>query len=269
MRVMIKEVSYTVEGRSLVEAVSLEIPTGTTTAVIGPNGAGKSTLLHLIAGDIEPSNGAIWYNADPLAAISLEQRARLRAVLDATREPNIAFTVEQVVAMGRFPHRFDARTRGDTDAEAVEEAINDLDLGALRTRPVRSLSGGEQQRVAIARVLAQRSQLVLLDEPTTALDVGHQATVMAHIEQLRMHGRTVIAVLHDLNMAAYFENVLLLRSGSIVASGPPAKVLTSADLTRAYDHAIDVGKHPLHDGLVILPRHITPRSSTRGHGVGS
>jgi iron complex transport system ATP-binding protein len=261
MKVKINDVSYAVDGRSLIDGVSLEIPTGTTTAVIGPNGAGKSTLLHLIAGDIAPSHGTIWYDSDPLATISLEQRAKLRAVLDASREPNIAFTVEQVVAMGRFPHRFDARTRGDTDARAVEDAINDLDLGTMRTRPVRSLSGGEQQRVAIARVLAQRSQLVLLDEPTTALDIGHQATVMAHIEHLRIRGRTVVAVLHDLNAAAYFENVLLLRSGSIVASGSPSEVLTSADLTRAYDHAIDVGKHPLHDGLVILPRHLTPPSS--------
>lgn len=262
MRVTIKDVSYTVDGRSLVDSISLVIPTGTTTAVIGPNGAGKSTLLHLIAGDIAPSQGAIWYDSEPLTTISLEQRAKLRAVLDASREPNISFTVEQVVAMGRFPHRFDPRTRGDTDAETVDESINDLDLGSLRTRPVRSLSGGEQQRVAIARVLAQRSQLVLLDEPTTALDVGHQATVMTHIEHLRTHGRTVIAVLHDLNMAAYFENILLLHNGSIVASGPPLDVLTSADLTRAYEHPIDVGKHPLHDGLVILPRQIAPPSST-------
>jgi iron complex transport system ATP-binding protein len=262
MRVNIKDVSYTVEGRSLVDGISLEIPSGTTTAVIGPNGAGKSTLLHLIAGDVAPSHGTILYDSEPLPTISLEQRARLRAVLDASREPNIAFTVEQVVAMGRFPHRFNPQPRGVTDAEAVDEAIADLDLDALRTRPVRSLSGGEQQRVAIARVLAQRAQLVLLDEPTTALDVGHQATVMTQIERLRTHSRTVIAVLHDLNMATFFDNILLLRDGSIVASGSPTDVLTSADLTRAYEHAIDVGKHPLHDGLVILPRHITPRSST-------
>lgn len=260
MRVAIEDVSYTVDGRSLVDSISLEIPTGTTTAVIGPNGAGKSTLLHLIAGDIAPSRGAIWYDSDPLESISLEQRAKLRAVLDASREPNIAFTVEQVVAMGRFPHRFDPRTRGDTDAETVEDAINDLDLGALRSRPVRSLSGGEQQRVAIARVLAQRSQLVLLDEPTTALDVGHQATVMAHIEHLRTQGRTVVAVLHDLNMAAYFDNVLLLRKGSIVASGAPSDVLTSADLTHAYGHPIDVAEHPSSGGPLILPRTTPPPS---------
>jgi iron complex transport system ATP-binding protein len=261
MKVEIKDVSYTVDGRSLVDGISLKMQTGTTTAVIGPNGAGKSTLLHLMAGDIAPSKGAIWYDSAPLTTISLEQRARLRAVLDASREPNIAFTVEQVVAMGRFPHRFNPRTRGDTDAEAVDDAIDDLDLGALRTRPVRSLSGGEQQRVAIARVLAQRAQLVLLDEPTTALDVRHQATVMAHIERLHTHGRTVIAVLHDLNMATFFDNVLLLRGGSVVASGSPTDVLTGTALTRAYEHPIDVGKHPLHDGLVILPRHTTPRSS--------
>jgi len=262
MKVTIEDVSYTVDGRSLVESISLEIPTGTTTAVIGPNGAGKSTLLHLIAGDIAPSRGAIWYDAEPLTTISLEQRAKLRAVLDASREPNISFTVEQVVAMGRFPHRFDPRTRGDTDAETVDEAIDDLDLGSLRTRPVRSLSGGEQQRVAIARVLAQQAQVVLLDEPTTALDIGHQATVMAHIERLHIRGHTVVSVLHDLNMASAFDHVLLLRGGSIVASGAPAEVLTSTDLTRAYGHLIDVVEHPAHDGLLILPSTTPPPAHT-------
>ncbi|MCL1586778.1 MAG: ATP-binding cassette domain-containing protein [Actinomycetia bacterium] len=260
MKVTIKDVSYTVDGRSLVDSISLEIPTGTTTAVIGPNGAGKSTLLHLIAGDIVPSRGAIWYDSDPLTTISLEQRAKLRSVLDASREPNISFTVEQVVAMGRFPHRFDPQTRGDTDAETVNEAINDLDLGSLRTRPVRSLSGGEQQRVAIARVLAQRSPIVLLDEPTTALDIGHQATVMAQIKGLRARSHTVVAVLHDVNMATAFDNVVLIQGGTVLASGAPPEVLTSIDLTLAYGHRIDVVEHPAHDGLLILPRTTLPPS---------
>ena len=262
MRVQIKELSYVVAGHSLVNGISLDVPSGTMTAVIGPNGAGKSTLLHLIAGDITPSDGSVSYESEALSDISLERRAKLRGFLDATREPDIAFTVEQVVAMGRFPHRFDSHTRGNTDKEAIEAAIGALDLSSLRTRQVRSLSGGEQQRVAIARVFAQRSKLVLLDEPTTALDIGHQATVMAHIERLPSQGLSVIAVLHDLNMAAYFDNVLLLRKGSIVASGAPSDVLTSADLTRAYGHPIDVAEHPSSGGLLILPRRTEPPASS-------
>jgi iron complex transport system ATP-binding protein len=258
MRTRVTDVSYAVAGHSLVDGISLDVPPGTMTAVIGPNGAGKSTLLHLIAGDIAPSDGSVWYGSEDLSTISLERRAKLRGFLDATREPDIAFTVDQVVAMGRFPHRFDSSTRGDTDQDAIEDAIVALDLSALRSRQVRSLSGGEQQRVAIARVLAQHSQLVLLDEPTTALDIGHQATVMAHIEHLPAQGRSVIAVLHDLSMAAYFDNVLLLRKGSIVASGGPSDVLTSTDLTRAYGHPIDVVDHPSSGRLLILPRRTEP-----------
>jgi iron complex transport system ATP-binding protein len=258
MKIQARDVSYGVGEQLLVNSISLVVPSGTMTAIIGPNGAGKSMLLHLLAGDIDPSSGSLWYDGESLSSISLERRARLRSVLDASREPDIAFTVDQVVAMGRFPHRFDARTRGDTDSEAVESAIEDLDLDTLRGRQVRALSGGEQQRVAIARVLAQRSQLVLLDEPTTALDIGHQAAVMALIEHLRTQGRTVVAVLHDLNMATSFDNVVLLQSGAIVASGGPSEVLTSVDLTRAYGHQIDVAEHPHRGGLLILPRPVEP-----------
>jgi iron complex transport system ATP-binding protein len=260
MRVQAKGVSYVVDGISLVDAISLDVPSGEMTAVIGPNGAGKSTLLHLLSGDIDPSNGSVWYDSEMVSAIPLKRRAQLRAVLDASRERDISFTVQQVVAMGRFPHRFDGQTRGDTDNEAIEEAMDDLDLGTLRDRQVRSLSGGEQQRVAIARVLAQRSQLVLLDEPTTALDIAHQVAVMAQIEGLRTRGHTVVSVLHDLNMATTFDNVVLLQGGTIVASGRPSEVLTSTDLTRAYGHTIDVAEHPHNGGILILPRRATPLS---------
>lgn len=258
MKLRAENVSYIAGRRALVDGISLDVPSGTMTAVIGPNGAGKSTLLHLLAGDIVPSDGTIWYDVEALSTISLERRARLRGVLDASREPDIAFTVEQVVAMGRFPHRFDSHTRGNTDAEAIDDAISDLDLGALRDRQVRSLSGGEQQRVAIARVLAQKSRLVLLDEPTTALDIGHQAAVMGHIQRLRKRGHTLVAVLHDLNMATAFDNVVLLQGGTVIASGGPSEVLTSSDLTRAYGHSIDVTEHPVHGGVLILPRPIAP-----------
>jgi iron complex transport system ATP-binding protein len=256
MRLRATDVVYVHAGRTLIDKVSVDVPSGTMTAVIGPNGAGKSTLLHLLAGDLDPSDGSVWYGSDSLSTISLGQRAKLRAVLDANREPDIVFTVEQVIAMGRFPHRFDSRTRGNTDTEAIDDAVRHLDLESLRHRQVRSLSGGEQQRVAIARVLAQRSRVVLLDEPTTALDIGHQASVMARVEHLRVTGHTVVAVLHDLNMAAAFDNVVLLRDGSIVASGAPSDVLTSADLTRAYGHPIDVTEHPAREGILILPRTI-------------
>ena len=261
MRITLNDVTFAVRSTTLLDSVSLVIPDGSLTAVIGPNGAGKSTLLHLLAGDIAPTRGSVSYGDEPTAAMDVARRARLRALLPQRHATEVSFTVEQVVAMGRFPYRYDTANSPADDRHAVDAAISTLDLEAIRQRQVRSLSGGEQQRVALARVLAQRAPLVLLDEPTTALDIGHQAAVMSQIEGLQPDGHTIVAVLHDLGLAAHFDHVVLLHRGAVALSGPPTSVITAEALTDVYRHPIDVLDSPSGSGTLVLPRRLPPQRS--------
>ncbi len=254
MKVEMNNIGIRIGEHLLIDDITLTMHPGTLTAVIGPNGAGKSTLLRLLAGDVAPSSGAITYDAEPLAHTSVRQLARLRAVLSQSHTSDIPFTVTQVVTMGRFPYRFDPSNTPAIDQQAVNHALEDLDLLALIDRPVRTLSGGEQQRVAIARVLAQNAPVVLLDEPTTALDIKHQESVITLIEGLRPRGHTVVAVLHDLNLATHFDQTLLLDHGRVSAAGPPRDVLTAEILSAVYSHPIDVVDHPTRPGVLMLPR---------------
>ncbi len=261
MRVTLNEVDLDVNGRSLVSGITLAVVPGTLTALIGPNGAGKTTLIRLLAGDIPATRGTVKYDDEFLDRIPIRRRARLRSVLPQSQTSATSFTVEQVISMGRYTYRLDQDGDIGQDGRLVDEAIDSLDLGELRSRQIRFLSGGELQRVAIARVLAQQAPLVLLDEPTTALDIGHKESVMALIEGLRPHGHTVVAVLHDLNMATHFDQVMLLDEGAIVASGTPDDVLTSDVLSAVYSHPIDVVEHPTRPGLLVLPRGATPANA--------
>jgi iron complex transport system ATP-binding protein len=261
VKVKLERVVFAADGQSLVSDISFTFRSGSLTALIGPNGAGKTTLIRLLAGDSVPTTGSVQYGDERLDRISVQQLARLRAVLPQSQRSEISFTVEQVVSMGRYAHRGGPGESIAHDRQLVEDAINSLDLQGIRKRPIRFLSGGEQQRVAIARVLAQQTPLMLFDEPTTALDLGHQEAVIALIRNLGSKGHTVIAVLHDLNLAAHFDQAIVLDRGSIVASGTPSDVLTSDVLSGVYDHPIDVVSHPLRPGVLVVPRSLGP--STR------
>ncbi len=258
MKLSIRQVSYRTNMTSLLDEVTLDIEGGARTAVIGPNGAGKSTLLRTAAGDISPTSGAVFYGDSALAEMNASERARSRAVLSQQQPTDVYFTAEQVVSMGRYPYRFDRANDAETDRTAIESAISRLDLTSLRHRQVRSLSGGEQQRVAIARVLAQQAPIVLLDEPTTALDIGHQESVMALIEALGSDGHSILAVLHDLNMASHFDQAILLHEGRVAALGAPIDVLTTENLTNVYGHPIDVVDHPTRPGILTVPKLAVP-----------
>jgi iron complex transport system ATP-binding protein len=258
VNVSLDNIGFDAGGRPLVSNVSLELAAGSVTALIGPNGAGKTTLLRLLAGDNLPSRGSVRYDGEPLDQISVRRRAGLRAVMVQHHASDAPFTVEQVVSMGRYPFRGGADESDAQDRKWVDEAIDSLDLGDIRARPIRLLSGGEQQRVALARILAQQAPLVLFDEPTTALDLGHQEAVISLISDLGLQGHTVVAVLHDLNLAVHFDHVVLLDGGAVVASGDPGGVLTSTVLSAVYHHAIDVVPHPRRHGVLVLPQSLRP-----------
>lgn len=254
MRLAISNVSFSSDGISLVEGVTLHVASGGITAVVGPNGAGKTTLVRVAAGDVPPTSGSVTYGDTPVVDLHVAQRALLRSVLTQQHSTEISFTVDQVVSMGRYPYRFEQTHEPAADHEAIESAITALDLEDRRHRQVRSLSSGEQQRVAIARVFAQQAPIILLDEPTTALDIRHQESVMALIEDLGARGHTILAVLHDLNMVSHFDQVILLDEGRIAASGSPGDVLTTERLTAVYGHPIDVVDHPTRPGMLMVPR---------------
>ena len=212
---------FAVGRTQLVRDVSFELEAGELLAVVGANGAGKSTLLRMLAGDLKPGSGSVEIAGRPIGSYRTKALARLRAVLPQRPNVEFAFPVHEIVRLGRSPHAHrDVEPARDT--AIVDEAMRRAAVGHLRERSFPSLSGGEQARVCFARILAQETPLVLLDEPTAALDVRHQHAVLGETAKLVAGGTAAIAVLHDLNLAAaYATRVLLMSRGETLALGAP------------------------------------------------
>jgi iron complex transport system ATP-binding protein len=237
----------------ILHGVDLEVRAGEVLALVGPNGAGKSTLLGVLAGDLAHSGGSVEIDGQPLGGWAPVELARRRAVLPQQVTVSFPFTVADVVRMGRAPW---ARTEAEDDDEAVIAAVLRLtDTVHLARRAFPSLSGGERARVALARVLAQRAQLLLLDEPTAALDVRHQELVLEVARDQAAAGDAVVTVLHDLGLAAaHADRVAVVADGRVVADGAPDDVMTPARLSDVYQHDIEVIEHPHTGALLVLPR---------------
>ena len=217
-------------GRRVLEDVSFRVEDGETVAVVGPNGAGKTTLLRAVAGLI-PYGGTLRLRGRDLEAWPARARACEIALVRQQTDLSVAFTAAEVVGLGRSPHLGWTQRLGADDERRVEDALEAVGLSDLASRAVTALSGGEQQRVALAQALAQDAGILLLDEPTAHLDVRHQLELQGHLAALE--GRTVIAAVHDLELAARLASRLwVLHRGRLVADGPPADILT-ADLLRA------------------------------------
>ena len=246
-------VHYSGATRPALEDASLTVRAGEVHALVGPNGAGKSTLFSVLAGDVTPTTGAVTLDGSRIDSIRPLELARRRAVLLQETRVSFPFTVEQVVRMGRAPW---ARTPAeDDDDAAVAEALALTDLEALAHRPMPSLSGGERARASLARVLAQRVDVLLLDEPTAALDLRHQEDVLILARERAREGAAVAVVLHDLNAAlAFADRATLLSGGRVVASGAPAAVLTAAAIEEVYRQRVDVFPHPATGVPLVVPR---------------
>lgn len=240
-------------GRPIVDGIDLEVRAGEVLALVGPNGAGKSTLLGALVGDLAPAAGSVELCGAPAGSWSTVEAARRRAVLPQQHAIAFPFSARDVVAMGRAPWI-------GTEAEAaddavVEGALRDAEVEHLAHRPVPSLSGGEQARVGLARVLAQQGQLLALDEPTAALDLRHQELVLRVARRRAVAGDAVVAVLHDLGLAAaHADRIAIVDAGRIVAVGAPADVLRPDLLSQVYRHDVDVIEHPRTGELLIVPR---------------
>ena len=235
------EATVVVDGRRLLDGVSLAFRSGEVTAILGENGAGKSTLIHLLAGDVVPDHGTVRLDGRPLADWSIRELARRRAVLPQSHALAFAFTALELTVLGRAPHH--GGHPGPGDLAAARRALAATDALHLADRSVPSLSGGERSRVMLARVLAQIERedgdgsetVLLLDEPTATLDLAHQHAAFAVLRGLAERGVAVVVVVHDPNLAArYADRVALLRDGRLLADGPTDEVLATESLSTCF-----------------------------------
>ncbi|MEU3270939.1 heme ABC transporter ATP-binding protein [Saccharomonospora sp. NPDC006951] len=242
----------TAGGARLLDGVSLTVHAGEVLALVGPNGAGKSTLLGVLAGDTAPSSGRVTIHGRPADAWSTVDLARHRAVLPQHNPVSFPFTVRSVVEMGRAP--WEGTPAEDDDERAVAAALADTGLTSFAERIHPTLSGGEQARTALARVLAQSTGLLLLDEPTAAMDLRHQEQVLALARARAETGAGVLVVLHDLGLAAaHADRVAVLSSGKLAAAGPPEEVCETELLSEVYQHPVEVISHPRTGKPIVLP----------------
>ncbi|HVM41015.1 MAG TPA: metal ABC transporter ATP-binding protein [Acidimicrobiia bacterium] len=229
-------------GSVVVAASDVRIPAGAVTSVIGPNGSGKTTLMHAIAGILEPERGVLTVLGSSPAAV----HARVAYVLQSTAvNERLPVTVREVVGMARYARLGAFRRFGAADRRAVDEAMERLDIADLAQRHLRELSGGQRQRVFVAQGLAQEAEILLLDEPVTALDIPSHERIDAVVEEERHRGTTIVLSTHDVSEAARGDHVLLM-GGRVVAEGAPSVVLTEARLSEAY--GADLLHHPPHEG---------------------
>jgi iron complex transport system ATP-binding protein len=220
--------------RDIVRQANLALKAGELVAMIGPNGAGKTTLMRALAGLI-PAQGAITVDGKPLAALTQRERARAVAYLPQGHVFHWPMPVASIVMLGRAPHADAFSTTTAADREAVAQALAMTETQDFAQRPVTTLSGGERARVALARAMATQARVLLADEPTAALDPRHQLTVMALLRQAARNGAAILAIMHDLTLAARFaDRVIMMDAGAIAADGTPAEAMSSERLAAVF-----------------------------------
>jgi iron complex transport system ATP-binding protein len=240
--------------RAVVRDVDLALASGQMMALLGRNGSGKSTLLRCLAGALAPLEGEVCLDGVALAQVERRTRARLLAVVSQELQMPFPFSVREVVEMGRAPYARFLAVPSLEDRRAVDSAVAATDLDSLRDRPFHQLSGGERQRVALAMALAQEPRVLLLDEPTTHLDLAHQTGFLGLVRRLcAERGLTALAALHDIYLAAlYFDRLAVLHAGGLVARGEPWEVVTEAVIGQAFGAHVAVVRHPAHDVPQVL-----------------
>lgn len=244
----VNNLSYEINGRSILKEVSFEVNKGEMVAVLGANGAGKSTLMNLISGEKSTSNGIIEFHNQNIKHVNSLLLAKSRALLSQQFSVSLAFTVKELVLMGRYPHF--VSNPSPNDLKIVKKVMDICGVNTLADRSITSLSGGEQQRVHLARVLAQiwnnSEALLLLDEPVSALDMRFQQQVLAIAKALSRQGMMVLVILHDVNLASmYADRILMLKQGRKVFDGTPIHVLTQDNISKIFSVSSEVHVDPM------------------------
>jgi iron complex transport system ATP-binding protein len=247
--------AYRTSAPLVVDDVSLAIAPGDLVGILGPNGSGKTTLLKMLSGTLTPSAGDVQFERRPLSRWSRRELARRIALVPQETHAPFDFTVLDIVLMGRFPHLGTFALEGPADLAIARRALASTGTSAFEARPFATLSGGEKQRVVIASALAQSPELLLLDEPTASLDLGHQLDVQLLLAALNRDDRvTMVLSTHDLNLAAALcRHLILLRDGRVIAQGPTEDVLTPETVRALYGVDADVHRHPIAGHLTVTP----------------
>ncbi|MDX3323398.1 ABC transporter ATP-binding protein [Streptomyces sp. ME02-6979-3A] len=253
-RLAAKGITVGYGGRTVIDGLDVTVPPGLITTIIGPNGCGKSTLLRTLTRLLKPTAGAVVLDGEDIVKLRTRDVARKLGLLPQAPVAPEGLTVTDLVARGRHPHQSWLRQWSSDDVSVVERALAMTGVSDLADRPVDSLSGGQRQRVWISMTLAQGTDLLLLDEPTTYLDLAHAIDVLDLVDDLHESGRTVVMVLHDLNLATrYSDNLVVMRDGSILAQGHPRDVITAELLHEAFGLRARMIDDPVGDRPLIVP----------------
>ncbi len=244
--------SFAVEAKKLLDRVDVRAQRGQFVGLIGPNGAGKSTLLRALSGIIRHQEGAVWLEGSDLASMSARDVAAMLALVPQIAPYTQGFTAFELVLMGRYPHLGRFQVESQADDRIAQEAMRLTETEQFAPRTLDTLSGGERQRVFLARALAQQPRVLLLDEPTSNLDILHQLTILGLVRQLVDNGLTAIAAIHDLNLAArYCDRLVLLSNGQVATEGLPEEVLAPETIESAFGVRSAVYRDPVTGALAI------------------
>lgn len=275
--IALEDVRFEVGGARLVDGVTVAIEAGQVMGILGPNGAGKSTLLKIASGELRPTGGRVLYDGMPLAPAEPARLARRRAVVPQSSQLTFPFTALEVVMLGVSVPGFGQSEKALGEGEHALERVG---LLRIADRKYTDLSGGERQRVHIARAMCQlatapqspgETPLLLVDEPTSNLDIGHQRRVLAAVREMAMEGTAVLAVLHDINLAAgYCDRLVLMREGAVLAVGSPHEIVRDDLLSRTYGCTLDANATPARTPFVLpITRDVAKsRVPVAGHEAG-
>jgi iron complex transport system ATP-binding protein len=242
-----RDIIQSVQGRPVLNNLTCSFKKGRMYGIIGPNGVGKSTFLHILSGVEQPKQGEVLLNGRSIQSYPRKQLARQIAVLQQSGLPPVGFSVREVVSMGRYPFQNWLGTEEHNSEPVIDEALTAMGLRELEHRKMDQLSGGERQRVALAKLMVQEPSIILLDEPTTYLDIGFQVQLLDTVRTWQRKSElTVIAVLHDLNLASlYCDELIVLHRGTVAAAGTPRDVLSTELIEQVYETVTAVIEHPL------------------------
>jgi iron complex transport system ATP-binding protein len=253
-RLRAEDLTLAYDQRVVAERLGVEIPDGSFTVIVGPNACGKSTLLRALARLLKPREGTVFLDGEPILSVQGKQVARRLGLLPQSPITPDGITVADLVARGRYPYQGLLKQWSRADERAVAEAMDAVGVTDLSGRVVDELSGGQRQRVWLALVLAQQTPIMLLDEPTTFLDIAHQIEVLDLCSRLHEEGRTMVAVLHDLNHACrYATHLIAMRGGEVIAQGRPAEVVTAELVERVFGLPCQVIEDPECGTPLIVP----------------